>query len=302
MRNLQAGKGGIKMSIRIAITNVSTVLDDATVQAAMRAIQAQDDQDLAPAWGLAPCTLYFLEKNADVSPATPPAGDWQMVIADNSDQAGALGYHETTANGDPIGFVFAKDCIADGVSWCVDWSHEHCEMRVDPDIQTVEEQDTDTAIVFRAKEICDPCEDDQYGYSKPIPLHNPPAYFALPDGTAVMLSDFVLPEYWNPNAAAGAKFDLMGHITKPLQILAGGYIGMLQARGAEWIQSTAETAKQPAAVHDGSGVPKVDGRSLYMYKRDPRTKAIIAGGKPIPPLSRRARRITKDSVWQKSKI
>ena len=153
------------MSIRIAISNVSTVLTDEFVQAAMRAIQAQDDQDLAPAWGLAACTLYFLPKNADGSPATPPAGDWQMVIADNSDQAGALGYHETTANGDPIGFMFAKD----DPSWPITWSHEHCEMRVDPDIQTVEEQDTDTAIVFRAKEICDPCEDDQYGYSKTEP-------------------------------------------------------------------------------------------------------------------------------------
>ena len=112
-----------------------------------------------------------------------------------------------------------------------------------------------------------------------------------------MLSDFVLPEYWNPNAQAGAKFDLLGHITAPLQILEGGYIGMLQARGAEWVQSTADLS---TLKHDGSGVPTADSEKQFHFKRDPRTKAIMAGGKPVPPLSRRARRITKDSAWRKS--
>ena len=289
--------------IKIAISNVSTVLDDATIQAAMRAIQAQDDQDLAPAWQLGPCQLYFLPKNSDGSPATPPAGDWQMVIADNSDQAGALGYHETTANGDPIGFVFAKDSIRDGVSWCVDWSHEHCEMRMDPDIQTVEEQDTDTAIIFRAKEVCDPCEDDQFGYNKAGSDGTP---MKLPDDTTILVSDFVLPPYWNPNAPAGTKFDFCGKITAPLQILEGGYIGELVAEGAEWIQATAEGITPPTITRDPTMAERLasfnraEGITPPTITRDPRTKAIIAGRKAIRPLSRRARRITKDSAWRKS--
>lgn len=260
--------------IEIAITNESTVLGDAFVQAAMRAIQAQDDYDLAPSWSLELCQLYFLAKGAPL-----PAGHWQLVIADNSDQAGALGYHETTVNGDPIGFCFAKDDLDAGTSWTVTWSHEHCEMRVDPDIQTVEEQDTPAAVVFRAKEVADPCEDDQFAYVKDDP-QNPNSPFKLPDGANILLSDFVLPAYWNPNAPAGTQFDFMSHITAPLAILAGGYIGMLTANGAEWIQST--------------------GQANPIYKRDPKTRLMMEGGKPIPPLSRRARRSTKDANWKRS--
>lgn len=262
--------------IEIGVTNESTVLTDAAVQAALRAIQAQDDNDLAPLWGLEPCELVFLPKGL-----APAKGQWQMVIADNSDQAGALGYHETTVNGDPIGYVFAKDDLDSGTSWTVTWSHEHCEMRIDPDIQTVEEQDTADGIVFRAKEVCDPCEDDKWGYHRHDPEKPDGEMFALPDGTEITLSDFVTPAYFNPNAPPGAQLDYCNYIKTPLSILDGGYIGMLVAKGVSWTQATAlldEAARAKTEAHD------------WMTR----------GGKPAPALSRRARRLTADGVWKHS--
>lgn len=41
-------------------------------------------------------------------------------------------------------------------------THEICEMAVDPTINLAAQDDGDT---FWAYEVCDPVEDDQYGYS-----------------------------------------------------------------------------------------------------------------------------------------
>ena len=37
----------------------------------------------------------------------PTAEEWQIVVLDNSDQAGALGYHDYTPSGKPVAKVFA---------------------------------------------------------------------------------------------------------------------------------------------------------------------------------------------------
>lgn len=244
----------------IGFTNESTVLTDAQVQGAMRCLQAQVSGDYYPAYGLI-AELTWLPKGR-----TPIPGQWQLVFADTSDQAGALGYHETTANGDPIGFVFAQSDITDATSWTVTASHELLEMLGDPDISTVEEQDnSDGSMTFRPKELCDVCEDDSLGYHK---LQSDGTQFRLPDGTPFLFSDFVLPAYWNHMAPVGSKFDFCGHVTAPLQILPGGYIGILQVpKTSQWGQVQAD---------------------------------MTPGGKAAHKLSRRARRSIPDHLWKRS--
>lgn len=246
--------------IVIGFTNESTVLTDEFVQAAMRCLQAQVTADYYPVYGTL-AELVWLPKTQ-----APVPGQWQLVFADNSDQAGALGYHEVTANGDPIGFVFAKDDIKYGTSWTATASHELLEMLGDPDITTIEEQyNSDGSSTFRAKEVCDVCEDDSLGYHKTQSDGTP---FRLPDGTPFLYSDFIYPLYWNQLAPAGSKFDYCGHITKPLEILTGGYIGILQVPAtAQWGQVMADMKE---------------------------------GGKPIHDLSRRARRATLKHLWKQS--
>ena len=244
----------------IGFANESTVLTDEQVQATMRCLQAQVTGDFYPAYGML-ATLVWIPKGK-----APVPGQWQLVFADDSDQAGALGYHEVTANGDPIGFVFAKSDIQDGTSWTVTASHELLEMLGDPDIQTVEEQDnSDGSMTFRAKEVCDVCEDDSLAYKR---IQSDGTPFRLPDGTPFLFSDFVFPSYWNPNAPRTAKLDFGGHITTPLQILSGGYIGILQVpKTAQWGQVQADMAP---------------------------------GGKKTVALNRRARRNTPKHQWQHS--
>ncbi len=206
-------------NIQIAVINASTVLKDADVQAVVPALQKQVHDDFAPPWGI-DADLTFVPKNAQ-----PKAGAWWLVIFDNSDQPGALGYHDLTNEGLPLGKVFAGSDMQDGYKWTVTASHELLEMLGDPDIDlTVFTQPTATTGTLYAYEVCDACEADKFGYDI--------------NGTTV--SDFVFPAWFEtfrqPNST---QFDYGNHIQQPLQLLDGGYIGVFDvASGTGWHQKT----------------------------------------------------------------
>ncbi len=114
--------------IKVAVINASNAVSDADVQGAVGALQTQVHRDFAPVWGI-DADLEF------VPPGTrPPPGTWWLAILDNSDQAGALGYHDLTSQGLPLGKVFAQSDIESGNNWTVTASHELLEMLADPGI------------------------------------------------------------------------------------------------------------------------------------------------------------------------
>jgi hypothetical protein len=199
----------------IAILNASTVLTDAQVASATPALQTQISRDFAPAWGLE-AKLIFVAKGQTV-----PAGAWVARLLDDSDQAGALGYHDDAGTADaPEARIFVKDDIDAGMSWSVTISHELLEMLADP-LCTKTASDGAREYAF---EVCDAPEDDAFGY--PI------------DG--VLVSDFVLPSWFT--AGGRAPFDFRGKITAPFQVLGGGYIGVFDPHNpdAGWTQITNE--------------------------------------------------------------
>jgi hypothetical protein len=222
-----------KMNPSIAIVNQSTVVTDAQVQDVIAALKTQLSRDFAPIWRIG-ASLYFWPKTKTI-----PVGMWQLVILDNSDQAGALGYHELTVNGDPIGKVFAAETISAGLQWSVTFSHELLEMLGDPDINLSAENGDN----IYSYETCDACEDDSFGYD-----------IKIANGAVIRVSDFVFPEWFN-SATNKTKFDIKGHITKPLQLLMNGYIGVLQV-GSGWVQLTKHfsdhAAEERAVPTDGS--------------------------------------------------
>ena len=67
----------------IAISNASTCLTDAQVEAVLPALQKQASADFKAYWEL-DCTLTFLNNGQPLT-----RGWWQIVITDNPDQAGA---------------------------------------------------------------------------------------------------------------------------------------------------------------------------------------------------------------------
>src|SRR5215510_1088015 len=146
-------------NIKVAIWNQSTVLDDAVVSAAGPALQTQVHHDFAPVWGI-DADVTFVPKAH-----RPAAGSWWLVVADNSDVAGALGYHELTEEGLPLGFVFAGTDQQNGLQWTVTASHELIEMLGDPDVNLYGFVQTGgNTGTFYAYELCDPCELDEQGY------------------------------------------------------------------------------------------------------------------------------------------
>ncbi len=212
--------------IVIDVINQSTVVPDAQVEILAIHLQIQVSRDFAPIWGT-DAIVHFLPKTV-----TPSAKSWQLVILDDADQAGALGYHDLTAAGLPLGKVFARTTIKAGLQWSVTASHELLEMLGDPDINlTAFVQDTNTTGRLYAYEVCDACEDDSFGYD--IGTLQP-----------TRVSDFVTPAWFEPQGTSlNPTFDFKGHVTAPFQLLKGGYIGIFDVTsGSGWTQLTAESA------------------------------------------------------------
>lgn len=204
-------------NIQIAVINESSAVTDAEAKGAIPALQTQVRRDFAPIWGI-DADLAFVPKDTP-----PPAGSWWLVLFDDSDQAGALGYHDLTTQGLPIGKVFAGTDKKLGYQWTVTVSHELLEMLADPDIDlTVFVQSEPSKGILYSYEVCDACEADEFGYKI--------------DGTLV--SDFVFPAWFEsfrqPNSS---QFDFGNQIHKPFDLLQGGYIGVFDVTaGTGWHQ------------------------------------------------------------------
>jgi len=203
----------------IAITNASTWVTDSQVEAAIPALQQQVSLDFKAHWDL-DSQLTFLPRSEAL-----PDGWWQISVIDNPDQAGALGYHEMTSSGTPLGKVFAALDIQSGSSWTVTLSHELLEMLADPWINWCA-QGSDGKVY--ALEVCDPVEADGLGY----------------EIGGVLVSDFITPAWFEPTQSD--RVDFKGRISKALQIAPGGYISALNS-GGRWTQIAAQDAAQVPA-------------------------------------------------------
>ncbi len=209
----------------VAIVNKSTIVTDDEVRTAIAALQKQVSNDFAPA-GWVDAILTFVPAGAQAQ-----AGAWPLYLGDNSDQAGALGYHETAQAGSPVGFSFAATDKQYGVSWSRTLSHELLEMLADPWIFcTGIHQTSATASIDYALEVCDAVEADALGY----------------EIDSVGVSNFVYPAYFMDAPPPGAKFDHMGHLPGPFSIAPQGYASMF-VQGKGWTQTMAETTPRGLA-------------------------------------------------------
>src|SRR5437899_2859660 len=179
----------------IACFNKATTPLGVDFGALIAAMQVFVDRHVAPVWGT-PAKL--VRSKGFVK------GAWAMVFLDDADQPGALAYHDLTPDGLPQSKVFVKTTIENHDLVSVSASHELVEMLVDPAINLYSSGPDQKAVY--AYESADPVEALSYKV-KGIPM-----------------SDFVYPSYFEdfhkPNSV---RFDQMGKVTKPFQILSGGY-------------------------------------------------------------------------------
>lgn len=240
----------------IAITNESTVLTDDQVKAVLPALQKQVTNDFRAFYDI-DATLVFVAKGSVLTD-----GWWQIVVLDDPDQAGALGYHDISSQGTPLGKVFAKLDIENKSSWTVTISHELLEMLGDPDINLCAQ--ADTGVIY-AYEVCDPVESDSLGYQ---------IY-------GVLVSDFVTPKWFQPSAF-GSLYSFKNNVSGSFRLAKDGYISIYKNGAWSQVQPQAKLYIDPTM-----GTPHA---ALRFYEDKT----------PIPSGSRRNRREIGAAYWLKS--
>ncbi len=145
---------------------------------------------VGPAWGVSVSLSVVTDLNASV--------DAFLVFLDNTNQQGALGYHDFE-NGKPVGYVFVETSLQAGDQVSVVASHELAEMLVDPD---ADQFVRDAHAGFVAKEVCDPVEASTFTIN------------------GVEVSNFVTRAWFGGSAG---PYDYNKILSQPFQLASGGY-------------------------------------------------------------------------------
>jgi hypothetical protein len=197
--------------LEIAISNISTLLVDSQVEAAVVAIEKQIAVDFSPIWNTIATLRVF-------PPGKTPLREWSLYILDDINQSDALGYHED-ASGQIEGKVFVRDSMTDNLSWTVDLSQELLNMLGDPTTRAMATMPDGRQCV---REVCSPVADDAVAYVK--------------DGIEV--SNFCTPAYFYE--ASGTVYDFCNVLSAPAPALApGGYLGIYNPSTRQWTRATA---------------------------------------------------------------
>jgi hypothetical protein len=211
---------------RIAIINQSTVLTAADVQKMTAACNMQLARDVAPAWGKSTLPVTFYS-----NPNLIPVNAARIYIYDDSDQAGALGYHTVSGNS-PWGTVFAKTILdygcaklykaADSSLTTVSsvLSHEAIELLVNPYVSLWSDGPVVNEGSEYAYEACDPVEANVY-------------QIKVPGQGPVSVSNFVFPEYFNSSVIPGTRLDHLGLLSTPFTMTDYGYMIIRNNTGNE---------------------------------------------------------------------
>ena len=193
IRGAQAGQGS---PVTVACINNATTDLGVPLGKLTAALQKCYDQYFLPVWGY-PLKLY------NTTEAKP--SDWQFIYFDTADQAGALGYHDLTKDGQPVSKIFVKTTLADNINWSASLrAMNFFEMAIDPIANLWAEAADGTEYAY---EMCDAVENDTF----PV------------DG--IQMSNFLHPSWFEPfKHPPGTKFDHLGLLQEPFSMTKGGYV------------------------------------------------------------------------------
>lgn len=182
------------------------------------ALQKQASRDLERYWDITATVDPFVSLD-DV-----PPGYWPIVVQDEIPYD-AAGIH-LDKDGQPYSLVTASD------EWSLTASHELLEMLVDPFgnrlIAGVSPKPGQGRVEFLV-EVSDPSEDVAFSYH----------------ANGVRVSDFYTPRYFDPVASQGVQYSFTGAITKPREVLRGGYLSWHEPIHDHWWQMTWFTGSKP---------------------------------------------------------
>ena len=205
--------------VQVGLVDTTGEISTELMQSVAAALNVQVTRDLPQFWTVQASVQYL--PNAKKI----PAGVWPVKLV-RSLPPGEGGFHLDKHN-QPYAEVIANP---GDDSWSVDASHETIEMLVDPSgnrmqssiaIEIVGKTIEDGTSQFNyLVEACDPCEANNYGY----------------EIQGVLVSDFITPHFYDPVTTSGTRYSFTGAVTKPRDILPGGYISFVNQENDEWQQ------------------------------------------------------------------
>lgn len=215
---------------KIVCINRATTPLDIPFGALIRALQSYVDDHVAPVWGT-PAKL--------VAGKNFVKGAWAMVFVDDAEQTFKQGTkiadHDLTPEGLPLAKVFVRNAILTDEFVSVAASHELVEMLIDPAINMMVTGPSSGGLgkshVMYAYESADPVEELTFKIG------------------GVPVCNFVYPAYFEafhkPNST---RFDHMKKVSRPFQILSGGY--QIIFNKGKWSAKHGSAAKAMAFVSE----------------------------------------------------
>lgn len=196
----------------INIIDKSTLLEDKDFQLMVEACKVQLEQHAAPMW---------LRGSWKIVVNQPEEVGYPIVIVDDPDQAGALGYHTQSPGGKVWGRVFVRPVIngkgtmlSGAMSVSAVLSHEVLEAYCDPNVSLWADTFRGSMVAY---EVCDPVQSDTYEIT-------------TKSGAKVSVSNFVLPTWFDPQTDPNAKFDWLAKLSAPFTMSKGGYMVTMNSK------------------------------------------------------------------------
>jgi hypothetical protein len=196
---------------QLALVSESTSIDFSEASRVAAALDKQATRDFAPLWEIR-ASVHAFATLEDV-----PLGYWPMVVQDDIGVEGAAGIHQDK-DGQPFALIDA------GRDWNLTASHECLEMLADPfGNRTIAGPSIKSGQgrVNYLVEVCDPSEAAQFAYTV----------------NDLLVSDFYTTSYFDPVVASGVRYSFTGAITKPRDVLKGGYLSWQDPISDHWFQA-----------------------------------------------------------------
>jgi hypothetical protein len=234
----------------VAQTNKIAFNELTTVAAA---IQKQVTRDVGPIWSIDASVDAFATLDE------VPLGYWHVII-DDTIPFDAQGIHLNDDNGQPYALIAYSD------EWSLTTSHESIEMLVDPSgnrTVAANSPKQGQGRVLILVETCDPSEAAKFGYTV----------------NGVLVSDFYTQHFFDPVQSDGVRYSFTGSITKPVQVLDGGYISWWDPESKHVFQLFVSGNKQ--SIKDRGELPK--GFGTLRTFADSFTNTTRRGLKKTPP-------------------
>jgi hypothetical protein len=197
----------------VSLINVALVVETRRIpreeiKEVAAAVQRQISRDFAPLWSVDATVDPFITL-ADV-----PPGYWPIIVRDDFPGMSIIGIH-LDRKGQP--FVLVRN----NPTWSLIVSHEALEMISDPwgnRLTPGGSPRPGQGLVELLVEVCDPPGGVAHAYTV----------------NGYLVSDFVTPSYYEPVAVASGRYSFTGAITRPRDIVGGGYLAWREPTTDEW--------------------------------------------------------------------